>query len=159
MRKSRLHKILTMALVLIMLFGVTTPVASADGNDAQELDYIANPAETIAAAENAQGITGHGSAIQVSSWSDLRTAVDSAPANVLTVIEISESFGSQNGDAITIPADRNITLVSSNTSDGEANVRALTQTHSDQRHFIVNGSLTLCQNITLSGGGYDLSTC
>ena len=42
--------------------------------------------------------------------------------------------------------------VSSNSAAGAANVRILEQLNNNQRHFIVNGSLTLGRNITLRTG-------
>jgi len=93
----------------------------------------------------------------VDSWVGLRAAVNAAPANVPTTIEIANSFEAPywtlGGLAIEIPADRQITLVSTNTAPGDANMRILTQTtNTSQLHFRVLGSLTLGQNITLSGG-------
>jgi len=89
----------------------------------------------------------------VSTWAALRAAVNAAPANRPTTIYILNSFEAPSGtegNAIVIPADRQITLVSSNT--GPANVRVIAQENTHQRHFIVNGSLTLGRNIALSLG-------
>jgi len=87
----------------------------------------------------------------ITSWEELRAAVNAAPVNIPipTVIQIGSSFaapGGAVGNAITIPAGVRIMLV------GVGTERVLTQTNSGQRHFIVNGNLTLGQNITLSGG-------
>jgi len=95
----------------------------------------------------------------VDSWVGLREAIDAAPANVPVTIEIANSFAAPieepHGSRITIPADRQITLVSTDTEPGYYNVRTLTQTRSQRNfawgHFWVSGSLTLEQNITLSG--------
>ena len=87
---------------------------------------------------------------EVTSWAGLRAAIDNAPAHLPITIHISQSFNSANGTAITIPADRNITLVS--TVTGANGRRILTQTVTNQGHFIVYGTLTLGQNITLCGG-------
>jgi hypothetical protein len=76
---------------------------------------------------------------------ELQNAINAAPANTATTIEITNSFSM--GNAIHIPANRDITLISSNT-----NARILSQMNEEQRHFTVLGRLTLGQNITLSGG-------
>jgi len=86
----------------------------------------------------------------VNSWIALRDAINAAPANIQTTIQISGNFSAPtgaNGNAITIPANRRITLVSNN-----ATRRVLTQSIANRRHFTVNGSLILGNNITLSGG-------
>ena len=93
----------------------------------------------------------------VNSWSALRDAINAAPESEPYTIHIYGSFAAPPGvpgHAIAIPANRHITLVSSNTAEGAANVRILTQANSGQRHFWIhlNSSITLCQNITLSGG-------
>jgi len=94
--------------------------------------------------------------VGVNSWIELRAAIDAAPANVPTTIYIGSSFeapsGTSQGNQIMLPANRDITLVSTNTAAGEANVRVITQTNPHQRHFWVEGNLTLGPNITLSGG-------
>ena len=90
----------------------------------------------------------------VATWTELQAAINFAPPNVPVTIRISDSFHAPTGtpgNAITIPANRRIILES--TVTGAANVRVLTQANNAQRHFIVHGSLTLCQNITLCGGG------
>jgi len=92
----------------------------------------------------------------VNSWIELREAVNAAPENVPTTLRIGSSFNAPSGvrgNAITIPANRLITLVSNNTTEGAGNIRTLTQENLNQRHFIVNSSssLTLCQNIKLCG--------
>jgi len=91
----------------------------------------------------------------ISSWEALRAAVNAAPANIPTTIYILTSFYAPApavGNAIVIPANRQITLVSSNTAAGDANVRILDQQNNNQRHFVVQGSLTLGRNITLRTG-------
>jgi len=95
----------------------------------------------------------------IDSWKMLQRAVYLAPANVPVTLEISSSFGSldMTGNDIVIPADRQITLVSTNTAPGDDNMRILSRVQgnwmaSDHLHFVVNGSLTIGQNITLSGG-------
>jgi len=91
----------------------------------------------------------------VSSWEALRQAVNNAPINTPTTIYILSSFYAPAptvGNAIIIPANRQITLVSSNTASGAANIRTIDQFNNGQRHFIVNGSLTLGRNITLRTG-------
>jgi len=85
-----------------------------------------------------------------STWATLRTAVNAVPVNTPTTITITANFSAPTGTAgepIVIPADRQITLVSSTGT----NVRTLTQAQG-HRHFTVNGLLFLGQNITLSGG-------
>ena len=96
-------------------------------------------------------------AVGVNSWEELRSAVNEAPANVQTTILIGSSFGAPTGEGllsigISIPDNRDITLVSTSTAFGDDNVRTLTQTNNGQRHFFVRGNLTIGQNITLSGG-------
>ena len=89
----------------------------------------------------------------LTSWAELRAAVNAAPAGVVTTISILSSFDAPTGaegNAIVIPVDRQIILVSSNTTPGTANERILGQPNSGQRHFIVHGSLTLGQNMTLA---------
>ena len=91
------------------------------------------------------------SAIQVSDWAELRSAVNNAPSGTSITIEITADFNSNSGispnpNAITIPAGRTITITSN--TDGPF---TLTQTTANQRHFVVNGRLTL-RNVTLDGG-------
>jgi len=94
----------------------------------------------------------------VNSWVDLRRVISATPANAPTTILIGSSFaadvGTTAGNAIAISAGRHITLLSTNTEPGVSNMRILTQARNGQRHFIIdaNSSLTLEQNITLSGG-------
>ena len=91
----------------------------------------------------------------VSSWEALRQAVNNSSPNIPTTIYILTSFYAPApavGNAIIIPANRQITLVSSNPAAGAANVRVLDQFNDSQRHFVVNGSLTLGRNITLRTG-------
>jgi len=97
----------------------------------------------------------------VTSWAELRAAVNAAPEGVPIVIPINNCFAAPLvtgtwgvGNAIEISRNRHITLVSSNIMEDTANVRILTQENSIWTHFVVFGesSLTLCQNITLSGG-------
>ena len=108
-----------------------------------DINYTANLGQTE--------VTG------ASSWVELRDLINASPVNEPVTISISSSFAAPTGapgNAIIIPAGRNITLVSTNTTDNDANVRILTQPNTNQRHFTVsaNSSLTLGQNITLSGG-------
>ncbi|MCL2409147.1 MAG: peptidoglycan DD-metalloendopeptidase family protein [Oscillospiraceae bacterium] len=88
--------------------------------------------------------------VTASTWEDLRNVINGAPVLMPLTIQISDSFAAPSGtagDAIVIPERRNIILVG---VDGD--MRTLTQTNDGQRHFIVNGGLTLGQNITLCGG-------
>jgi|GEM_PF-4169943 len=88
----------------------------------------------------------------IHSWDSLRTAINDAPANTPTPLRIGSSFSASdatNNSAITIPANRDIILL----SDGGQ--RVLMQPNADQRHFIVNGNLTLGANITLSSNAAD----
>ena len=88
----------------------------------------------------------------VNTWAGLRNAINYAVENVPSTIQLSASFTvptGTDGNAIVIPANHNITLVSNGTT-----VRTLTQTNANQRHFVVSqgASLTLGNRITLSGG-------
>jgi len=90
-------------------------------------------------------------------WDDLREAVNNAPVNELYTIQISNNLattGALNSNAIVIPADRNIVLESSETGTNR-NIDMLT---SNQRHFTINGQLTLGNGITLRGGETALNT-
>ena len=85
----------------------------------------------------------------IDSWTALRNAVNAVPANTPTTIYITANIQAPTGtegDAIVIPANREITIRSAAGSDW-----TLTQLNNNQRHFIANGSLTLGENITLSG--------
>jgi len=86
----------------------------------------------------------------VTTVAQLEQAILSAPANIPTTIQVMGNMSISN--PITVPTNRQITLVSNNTSTGAANMRTLSQMTAGQRHFIVQGALTLGQNITLSGG-------
>jgi len=101
---------------------------------------------------NYVGRLGYNPVSVANSWEELRNAVDAAPAHTPTIIQISSSFASNAtttaGNVITIPANRYITLESTNANA----MRVITQHRSGQRHFFVYGSLTLGQGITLSGG-------
>jgi len=95
------------------------------------------------------------SGVVVNSWAELREAIDTSPIGETTIL-VGSSFPAQSWpqtSIIDIPANRHITLVSSEVADGAENIRVLTQQR-DRRHFIVTegSSLTLCQNITLVGG-------
>ncbi|MCL2421154.1 MAG: S-layer homology domain-containing protein [Defluviitaleaceae bacterium] len=90
--------------------------------------------------------------ISVNSWAALRIAIDSNP-NV-TVVEIMSNIyipatAGAGGNAITIPAGRNITLV------GGGHI--IRRTALNQRHFLVNGTLRL-EDVTLSGNYPTLAT-
>jgi len=87
----------------------------------------------------------------VHTWDELRTAVNAVPANVSTTIRIAGDLtttATANPNVITIPANRNIILESSETSTNR-NIDMLTAT---SRHFTVSGQLTLGNGITLRGG-------
>jgi len=99
--------------------------------------------------------------VSVSTWQGLRAAIDAAPVGVPISISITNNIQAptiianatvNHGYPITLPEGRHITLVSSDTTEGVANVRTLSQAN-QQRLFIVNpgSSLTLGQNITLCG--------
>lgn len=87
----------------------------------------------------------------VGTWDELREAVNVAPANELHTIHISSNLttaSAMNGNAINIPAGRNIVLESS-----EAEIRhTVDMLTNEQRHFTVSGQLTLGAGITLRGG-------
>jgi len=93
-----------------------------------------------------------GDSVVVNSWTELRRAVNLSQPYVETTILIGSSFDITmfHGGEIGIPANRHITLASTNTSPGYDNVRTMTKATLG-RHFLVgnNGSLTLCQNVTL----------
>ena len=104
------------------------------------------------------GVTGY-----VNSWVQLRDIINAAPEGIPTTIKIGSSFAAPDGipgNVIEIPANRHITLVSSNTAEGTAYVRTLTQLNLRQHHFTVNANsnLTLCQGITLFGGGVHVNS-
>jgi len=90
--------------------------------------------------------------VSVSTWAEFRAAVAAVPAQGTRVIGISQNFQSPTGsagNAIAIPANRHITLVSTSSE-----TRTLTQGVNGQRHFTIAGgaSLTLGDSISLSGG-------
>jgi len=79
-------------------------------------------------------------AVNVSTWEQLRNAVNgTAP-----VINVTDDI-TQGGDVIRIPSDRTVTIQSS----AAGSRRTITQT-ADGRHFNVQGTLTLRQDITLT---------
>lgn len=86
----------------------------------------------------------------VNTWDELRDTVNAAPANVRTIIPIAgnlTTIGASNSSAIHIPADRNIVL-----ENTVANINRYVDMQSfSQRHFTVNGQLTLRDGITLRG--------
>ena len=87
----------------------------------------------------------------IHTWDQLRTAINQAPANELTVIQVAANLtttGARNPNAIEIPEDRIIVLESDDASTSR-NVDMLTRS---QRHFTVYGQLTLGNRITLRGG-------
>ena len=86
----------------------------------------------------------------VDSWLALSRAINAAPIGEAHTIYIASSFPA--GGVLTIPAGRDITLMSTFTGPSVLNVRTLTGRVSNRRHFIVdtNSRLTLGQNIVLS---------
>ncbi|MCL2445892.1 MAG: DNRLRE domain-containing protein [Oscillospiraceae bacterium] len=67
-------------------------------------------------------------ALTVSTWAQLRAAVNAAPANTPTIIHITESFSAPTGaagEAIIIPANRQITLVSAGANAAQASFSTL----------------------------------
>lgn len=93
----------------------------------------------------------------VNSWEGLRAAINAAPANIPTGIAISASFSAPTGtvgDAIVIPADRDITLLRNATTG----MRLVTQLNVGQRHFIVYGNLTLEDEIRLCGNNTNVAS-
>jgi len=85
--------------------------------------------------------TAYAATASVSSWNELQTAIGTATEP--TTITVTTSFPATGG-AITIPAGTDITLV------GATGTEVITQSATGQRHFIVQGTLTL-QNVTLDG--------
>jgi len=85
--------------------------------------------------------------VSITEWEQLREHISGLTTGEHT-IRLTQDI-SATGNAIQIPAGRNITLESAN-----ASMQTLTQTMTGQRHFIVgnNASLTLESGITLSGG-------
>jgi len=90
----------------------------------------------------------------VSNWDELRAEIENAPNDRPLRVQITNNFGGWTwwwrepiGDAIEIPAGREITLVS---ADGGEKI--VGPPNDWQRHFIVYGDLTLGANITLDGG-------
>ena len=83
----------------------------------------------------------------VNSWEGLRTAINAAPANQPTTINVVGNINSSAASAIAIPTNRQITLV------GDEGVRRINQTNNRQRHFTIasGATLTLGNNIILCG--------
>jgi predicted outer membrane repeat protein len=94
------------------------------------------------------------SPVTVSTWADLQTAVNNAPANQQATIQVSRNLPYASGNpTIVIPANKDITIVSNNVVQPPITTSVVrTLSMMGGRHFEVNGRLTLGQNITLSGG-------
>ena len=91
------------------------------------------------------------SIILINTWDGLRAAIDAAPANISTTIRISDDLtttGAANSNAINIPANRIIVLESSEATTN----RNVDMSTNSQRHFTINGQLTLGNHIALRGG-------
>ena len=83
--------------------------------------------------------------VQVSTWAELRDAANnSTVTEIILENDITLPTGAA-GNAIVIPAGRDILLTS-----GPGEVYTLTRAAGGQRHFLVNGILRL-ENITLNG--------
>ena len=94
---------------------------------------------------------GHQLGQPITNWVALRNEINAVPANTPTTIHIAGNItapSGSTGNAIAIPNNRQITLVSDSR-------RTLTITNSGQRHFTIgrDASLTLENNITLNGTG------
>jgi len=93
--------------------------------------------------------------LRADTWEDIGNIISEHSTDTILTIQLSDNINAPNnasGNAILIPANQNVLLVSTNTAAGAGNVRTLTQTNNTQRHFRVYGNLRLGQNITLSGG-------
>ena len=110
---------------------------------------------------NTHALIAADSATQVSSWEELRDAINNAPANEPTTIQILNDIAA-DGAAIVI-ANQNISLIGNerwefiwgSTPQWRGAPTRIRQAIPGQRHFIVSGdqaSLTLGPNITLCGG-------
>ena len=94
-------------------------------------------------------------------WDVLRAAVNASPASPATPYRIYindvvggwGACGAQNPNAIVIPADRRVELVSESGNTGAAGSleRVLWQPTANQRHFTVLGELELGEGVTLCG--------
>jgi len=119
-----------------------------DGNIRQILENMDGMTRTITYTYDlARRLVREEEADSISSWERLRTAINNSPVNTPFVIPISGSFDAQSHGEIIIPANRRIILTGPDGAMG-----TLVQRNDNQRHFVVYGSLTLGQNITLCGG-------
>lgn len=113
-------------LAFVMVFGLAT--------------LVAPPITSLLTPQEA-----HASTVSVNSWWAIQDAIWSA-GTVATTIHIPQNL-TVNYDPITVPFGANITIT---TTPGNPTITLLQL--STERHFIVEGTLTLV-NITLSGAG------
>jgi len=131
---------------------VVENMAGEGGTETRTITYTYDPARRLIREEESSNIpvVVPTPTEVVSSWEELRNAVTIAPEGRPTTIYVSQSFDTSNGQAITIPSNRNITIVSTLTP-GIYGERILRQPTENEFHFIVDGTLTLDRNITLCG--------
>ncbi|MCL2383196.1 MAG: hypothetical protein FWC79_03410 [Oscillospiraceae bacterium] len=117
----------------------------------------AEEADGIIPTEGVIGITPSSGTFTVSTWDELGTAIAAASTigQYTMIIDGNlNAIGSGNQNAITIPAGRDILLV----SDDAGVERIILQTVANQRHFIVNGTLTLGNGVAISGDRQNVIT-
>ena len=143
-------KILSIAVVIVMLFSLVPIQAIAYSG---EYDVISVPnvdiytefpeiGEQLNEGEYISRAIVPLNSVAVGSWDALRAAVNDITVTEIIITNSFEAVGSANSNAITIPAGRNITLM--------GNGAILTQTTIGQRHFLVNGTLSI-EGVVLSG--------
>jgi len=146
----KMKKTIAILLSIALLFSLSISAVATESY-ADEIETVQSEVAYIAEYDAAEAIdyiavemAPLGANPVATCWGTLQEAVDAAPANVPVTIEILNSFRvSMWCYEIIIPADRNITLVSTSSIHIQ---------HS-RRHFLVYGSLTL-ERIQLFGDSW-----
>ena|GEM_PF-2289026 len=148
--QKKVTRILSIAVVIVMLLSLVPIQAIAYS---EEYDAVSVPnvdvytelteiEEQFKEVEHTYGAIAPLSAVSVGSWDALRIAVNDITVTEIIITTSFEAVGSSNSNAIIIPTGRNIILT--------GNGVTLTQTTTGQRHFLVNGTLSI-EGVVLSG--------
>jgi len=140
--------ILLLVSLAILVSLVPVQIAGANPPEAAGSSNANSPSSATTGYDSPPLVTGSAlmplSAVDVETWAELNVAVGTVGSPVTATIVLTDDIELPAGapfNAITIPPGSDITLTGGH---------SITRTGGTQRHFIVNGTLTL-ENITISG--------